>query len=82
MKVNQLTNELAITADRVRFYTRIGLLNSNKPPVNGYRIYNNNDKSHMQFILSAGKLDFSVDEIKVIFSKTDHGENACKLVRV
>ncbi|WP_434939919.1 MerR family transcriptional regulator [Shewanella sp. HL-SH8] len=81
MRVNQLANELAITADTVRFYTRIGLLNPNKSPVNGYKIYNDKDKSRMQFILSARKLDFSVDEIKVIFSKTDHGESACHLVR-
>ncbi|WP_434952687.1 MerR family transcriptional regulator [Shewanella sp. HL-SH4] len=67
MKVNQLANELSITADTVRFYTRIGLLNPNKSPVNGYKIYNGEDKSRMQFILSARKLDFSVDEIKVIF---------------
>ncbi|UCX05563.1 MULTISPECIES: MerR family transcriptional regulator [Shewanella] len=81
MKVNQLANELSITADTVRFYTRIGLLNPNKSPVNGYKIYNGEDKSRMQFILSARKLDFSVDEIKVIFFKTDHGESACHLVR-
>ena len=81
MKVNQLATELGITADTVRFYTRIGLLNPNKSPVNGYKVYDHKDKSRMQFILSARRLDFSVEEIKVIFSKTDHGESACHLVR-
>jgi MerR family Zn(II)-responsive transcriptional regulator of zntA len=81
MKVNQLANELGITADTVRFYTRVGLLNPNKSPVNGYKMYDHKDKSRMQFILSARTLGFSVEEIKVIFSKTDHGESACQLVR-
>jgi MerR family Zn(II)-responsive transcriptional regulator of zntA len=81
MKVNQLANELSITADTVRFYTRIGLLSPSKSPINGYRNYNHKDKSRMQFIISSRKLDFSVDDIKVIFSKTDHGESACQLVR-
>jgi len=81
MKVNQLANELGITADTVCFYTRIGLLNPNKSPVNGYKIYDHKDKSRMQFILSSRTLGFSVEEIKVIFSKTDHGESACHLER-
>lgn len=81
MKVNQLANELGVTAGTVRFYTRIGLLEPSKSPVNGYKSYNEKDKSRMQFILSSRKLGFSVDDIKVIFSKTDHGESACQLVR-
>ncbi|MCG9712711.1 MerR family DNA-binding protein [Shewanella insulae] len=81
MRVNQLAKNLNITGDTVRFYTRIGLLSPAKSSVNGYKDYSDKDQSRMQFILSARNLGFSVDEIKVIFSRTDQGESACSLVR-
>ncbi len=81
MRVNQLAKSLDITSDTVRFYTRIGLLTPTKSLVNGYKEYSNKDMSRMQFILSARNLGFSVDEIRVIFSRTDDGESACSLVR-
>ncbi|QYJ90015.1 MerR family transcriptional regulator [Shewanella halotolerans] len=81
MRVNQLAKNLNITGDTVRFYTRIGLLSPAKSSVNGYKDYSDKDQSRMQFILSARNLGFSVDEIKVIFSRTDQGESACGLVR-
>ncbi len=81
MRVNQVAKILDITSDTVRFYTRIGLLTPSKSLVNGYKEYSERDISRMQFILSARNLGFSVDEIRVIFSRTDHGESACSLVR-
>lgn len=81
MRVNQLAKNLNITGDTVRFYTRIGLLSPAKSSVNGYKDYSDKDQQRMQFILSARSLGFSVDEIKVIFSRTDLGESACGLVR-
>ncbi|GIU34977.1 MerR family transcriptional regulator [Shewanella colwelliana] len=81
MRVNQLAKNLNITGDTVRFYTRIGLLTPIKSEVNGYKDYSETDQSRMQFILSARNLGFSVDDIKVIFSRTDHGESACQIVR-
>ncbi len=81
MRVNQVAKILDITSDTVRFYTRIGLLTPTKSLVNGYKEYSDKDILRMQFILSARNLGFSVDEIKVIFSRTDHGKSACSLVR-
>ncbi|GGB69562.1 MULTISPECIES: MerR family transcriptional regulator [Shewanella] len=81
MKVAQLANKLGVSADTVRFYTRIGLLNPSKSPNNGYKTFNHKDMVRMQFILSARNLGFSVEDIKVIFSKTDLGDSACQLVR-
>jgi len=81
MRVNQLAKNLNTTSDTVRFYTRIGLLSPNKSQINGYKDYRDKDMFRMQFILSARNLGFTVEDIKVIFSKTDHGESACPLVR-
>jgi len=67
MKVAQLANKLGVSADTVRFYTRIGLLNPSKSPNNGYKTFNHKDMVRMQFILSARNLGFSVEDIKVIF---------------
>ncbi|WP_137223800.1 MerR family transcriptional regulator [Shewanella sp. MEBiC00475] len=81
MKVSELAALLGVTTDTIRFYTRIGLLVPTKSPSNGYKFYRDKEVSRMRFILSARNLGFSVDEIKVIFSKTDHGESACIMVK-
>ena len=81
MKVSELATLLGVTTDTIRFYTRIGLLVPTKSPNNGYKFYRDKEVSRMRFIMSARNLGFSVDEIKVIFSKTDHGESACTMVK-
>ncbi|WP_350432289.1 MerR family transcriptional regulator [Shewanella sp. H8] len=81
MQVSELATLLGVTTDTIRFYTRIGLLAPTKSPSNGYKFYRDKEVSRMRFIMSARNLGFSVDEIKVIFSKTDHGESACTIVK-
>ena len=65
MKVSEIARYLGVTADTVRFYTRINVLNPQKSQVNGYREYSEADVHRLRFVLSARQLGFSVD---------DHGE--------
>lgn len=37
MKVIDLAKRLGVTADTVRYYTRIGFLSPHKNPTNGYK---------------------------------------------
>jgi DNA-binding transcriptional MerR regulator len=81
MKVSELAKLLAVTADTVRFYTRNGFLTPKKNPINGYKIYTEQDKQRLNFIISARHLNFSVDEIGLILNEADRGHSACYLVR-
>lgn len=81
MRVIQLAKSLGITPDTVRFYSRIGVLNPQKNPNNGYREYSDKDISRMKFILCARQLDFSVDDIKQILAEADNQRSPCTTVR-
>ncbi len=81
MRVNQLAKELSVSADTVRYYSRIGFLTPIKSPVNGYKEYGREDAQRLRFILSARQLGFSVDDIGQILDETSKGRTACPLVR-
>ena len=70
MRVAELAENLAVTADTVRFYTRKGFLSPNKNPFNGYKIYDEKDQHRLGFIVSARHLGFTVNEIAEILDST------------
>jgi DNA-binding transcriptional MerR regulator len=80
MKVTELAKNLGTTANTVRYYTRLNLLNPNKS-VNGYKFYSNKEVKRLKFILSARQLGFSVSDIQQILHEADDGNTACPLVR-
>ncbi|WP_213995623.1 MerR family transcriptional regulator [Arsukibacterium sp.] len=81
MRVRQLAEKLGVSADTVRYYTRIGLLAPTKSTANGYKFYNIREQSCLRFILSARDLGFSVEDITQIIAKADDGQSACPTVR-
>ncbi|MDO6445685.1 MerR family DNA-binding protein [Colwellia sp. 1_MG-2023] len=81
MRVTELANAMNTTPDTVRYYTRIGLISPVKSTENGYKSYGKKIQQRLKFILSARKLDFSVEEIKEILTEADKGHTACPLVR-
>ena len=81
MKVSEIAKYLGVTADTVRFYTRINVLNPQKSQVNGYREYSEADVHRLRFVLSARQLEFSVDDIQQILSHSDKKKSPCPTVR-
>lgn len=81
MKVSKLADHLDITVDTVRYYTRIGFLSPQKNSQNGYKEYGEKDIKKLSFIISARQLGFSINDIKDILDKANHGDAACPLVR-
>ncbi|NMP14968.1 MerR family transcriptional regulator [Thalassotalea sp. Y01] len=80
MTVTELANYLATTADTVRYYTRLKLLNPTKS-ANGYKAYSGRDVKRLKFILSARHLGFTVSDIETILAEADHGKTVCSLAR-
>lgn len=81
MRVSELASLLAVNADTIRYYTRIGLLQPDRNVNNGYKIYSNRDKARLEFILSARSLGFSVADVRRILDVSDQGDTPCPLVR-
>lgn len=81
MKVIQLARLLGVTADTVRFYTRINMLNPKKNKTNGYREYSQQDINRLRFVLSARHLGFSVEDIQQILAHADKKKSPCPRVR-
>ena len=81
MRVAQFARELSISADTIRYYTLIGLLNPLRNTANNYKEYREQDRSRLLFIISARKLGFTLDDIKAIIHEANKGRTACPLVR-
>jgi len=81
MRVNQLAAALDVSADTVRYYTRIGMLAPKRNLHNGYKEYTAADRQRLGFILAARQLGFSVKDIDIILAQAKTGRTACPLAR-
>ena len=81
MRVSELASNLEINPDTVRYYTRIGLLHPRKNATNGYKEYDERDISRLNFIISARRLGFSIEDVKHILEVSDQNETPCPIVR-
>jgi len=63
MRIGELAQAGGVSASRIRFYERIGLLPPAARTENGYRSYSARDLKIIVFIERAQKLGFSLKEI-------------------
>ncbi len=80
MHVSQVAKKLDVSADTIRYYSRIGLL---KPALadNGYKTFSEKDIRRLRFALRAKQLGFSLEDIKTLIDIADHGEAPCAKAR-
>lgn len=81
MYIKAVTEQFDVSADTVRYYTRLGLLNPRKHPDNGYKEYGASDLNRLKFILNARKLGFSLEDIQGLLAQADQGESPCAQAR-
>nr|WP_323844288.1 MerR family DNA-binding protein [Microbulbifer sp. GG15] len=77
----EIAKRLDVTAETVRFYTRIGVLQPTKNKINGYREFSEKDFIRLRFVLNARQLGFSVGDIKEILAHADKKQSPCPTVR-
>ena len=80
-QVKGLADSCRVTADVVRHYTRIGLLNPTRDPNNGYKLYTDKDAARLHFIRRAKHLGYTLKEISLIICDSEKGESPCPRVR-
>ena len=81
MKVSELAKQAGVTADTVRHYSKIGLLNPRRDPDNGYQLYDGEAWKRLRFIQKARLLGFSLQDIGAIVHHQHRGASPCPMVR-
>lgn len=64
MKIGDLAKRTGLTASRIRFYERVGLLQTVERTTNGYRTYPPEAVVVLELIDTAQKAGFSLDELR------------------
>ncbi len=79
--VSEMAKQCEVTADAIRYYTRLGLLKPERNSENDYRLYKQVDMKRLKFIHRAKHLGFTLAEITQIFQECEHGKSPCPKVR-
>lgn len=81
MLVHELSKRSNTTTDAIRYYTRMGLLQPVRDPLNAYKHYNKSDLKKLEFIMQAKQLGFKLNEISSVFKDYQEGDSPCARVR-
>lgn len=79
--VSNLARQADVTPGTVRHYVHVGLLASEKNPLNGYKIFDIDDIKKVRFVRQAKNLGFTLTEIGEIFDQSMKGDSPCPQVR-
>lgn len=80
-KIGQVVEALAISADTLRYYEKIGLMPRVHRGSSGLRFYSDKDLSRLRFIRRAQKMGFSLAEIADLLRFRDNPRNDKPQVR-
>lgn len=81
MQIGQVSKQVGVSVDAIRFYERNGLLAAPTRSEGGFRLYSSDDLSALQFIRSLQSLGFSLHEIREFVSLRTNDLRACSTVR-
>jgi len=81
MIASELAKTAGVNASVVRYYSRIGLLNPDRNPDNGYWEYTTKDADRVRFIRKAKWLGFTLKDVQTILDQAELGKSPCKEVR-
>jgi MerR family Zn(II)-responsive transcriptional regulator of zntA len=81
MTVEDLSRRSGVSANTIRYYTRIGLLEPNRHPENGYRLFREADVTRLEFVGKAKVLGLSLSDILELIRTAERGGSACSLAR-
>lgn len=80
-QIGDVTRQLGISADTLRYYEKIGLLPAVHRLASGIRQYQARDLSRLRFIQRAKAMNFSLDEIAQLLSMREDPQHAREEVR-
>jgi len=80
LSIGELSAQVGLPAQTIRYYERVGLLPPPQRAANRYRRYELQDSQRLRFIRGARALDFSLDEIREILDLRDRGIAPCRVL--
>jgi len=81
LKIGEVAKRTGIGVETLRFYERSGLLGHPARTEGGYRLYDAEALSTLEFIKRAQTLGFSLEEIKRLIAESRTGRKPCAEVR-
>jgi DNA-binding transcriptional MerR regulator len=81
MQIGQISKQVGVSIDAIRFYERSGLLAAPLRSEGGFRLYSSSDLCTLQFIRNLQTLGFSLSEIREFLSLRGNDLRACSEVR-
>lgn len=82
-RIGELAKAFNVKNDTLRFYEKHGLLAPSNRSESGYRMYTEQDKQTLSFILRAKTVGFSLADIQELLSiEVDKANNACADVKI
>ncbi len=79
VRIGAFARRVQLSADTIRYYERLGLLQPPTRAANGYRAYGEADVRRVQFIRRAKLLGLSLEEIRSLLDIAEEG--ACQPLR-
>jgi DNA-binding transcriptional MerR regulator len=73
-----LTRSFNITADTLRYYEKLGLLNKAVRKENGYRLYDEHTPRRLRFIQQCQAVGFTLKEVHQLLQLDDDPSKACE----
>ena len=71
-RIGQVAQQLGINIETIRYYQRMGLIQTPPKPTTGYRHYPSETVARLQFIQRAKALGFSLNDIHQLLSLHQH----------
>ena len=81
MQIGQVSKQVGVSIDAIRFYERNGLLAAPPRSEGGFRLYSASHLSTLQFIRNLQMLGFSLNEIRELLSLRTNDLRACSEVQ-
>ena len=81
MQIGQMSKQVGVSIDTIRFYERNRLLAAPNRSDGGFRLYSSDDVAALQFIRSLQTLGFALSEIRDFVSLRTNDSRACSAVR-
>jgi len=75
--IGQLSEAAQTPAATIRYYEKIGLLESPSRSGSNYRLYASEDVARLTFVRRAREIGFTIDQVRSLLAFSDQGDGDC-----
>lgn len=75
--IGQLSETAQTPAATIRYYEKIGLLESPSRSVGNYRLYGSGDVARLTFVRRAREIGFTIDQVRSLLAFSDRSDGDC-----